>query len=118
MADEGLSESAPLCISVGLAPSIPSGCPEEPAAPARPNRLADAVTGGPGSPGWGIIGMGGAWPACGSCCACICCCNRNERTTYVFKCVYYNTGSDGHLFLNVERQKKKNQKYHVNRNVV
>lgn len=60
MADEGLSESAPLCKSVGLAPNIDSGCAEEPAAPARPKRLAAAVTGGPGSPGCGIIGMGGA----------------------------------------------------------
>lgn len=51
MADEGLSESAPLCISVGLAPNMDNGCAEEPAAPARPNKLAAAVTGGPGSPG-------------------------------------------------------------------
>lgn len=51
IADEGLSESALLCISVGLAPSIDNGCAAEPAAPARPNRLAAAVTGGPGSPG-------------------------------------------------------------------
>lgn len=67
MADEGLSESGPLCISVGLAPSMDSGWDAEPAAPASPNRLAAAVTGGPGSPGCGIIGMGGAWPACGNC---------------------------------------------------
>lgn len=51
MADEGLSESVPLCISVGLAPSMDNGCDAEPAAPAKPSRLADAVTGGPGSPG-------------------------------------------------------------------
>lgn len=86
MADEGLSGSEPLCISVGLAPSIDSGWAAEPAAPARPSKLADAVTGGPGSPGWGIIGMGGAWPACGSCCACICCWNRKGCSTYVLKC--------------------------------
>lgn len=61
MADEGLSESAPLCRSVGLAPpNMDSGCADEPAAPASPSRLAAAVTGGPGSPGCGIIGMGGA----------------------------------------------------------
>lgn len=89
MADEGLSESAPRCKSVGLEPSMDSGCAAEPAAPARPNRLAAAVTGGPGSPGCGIIGMGGAWPACGSCCACICCCNRNGRVRRMYKKIFF-----------------------------
>lgn len=51
MADEGLSESAPLCMSVGLEPNMDNGWAAEPAAPASPNRLAAAVTGGPGSPG-------------------------------------------------------------------